>query len=259
MKKYQFVLTIIFLIYFIPINIDASEFYNNQSIVSKNTLIQSNNQLEENLYDDCYVPFKFNYVSNKQSFKEDCITKKDKIFEDALIWDGKYEYEFKGFNIYIDDSICYQYVDDTQLQLNMIPNNMLELLKQQNWNITISKENLAQKYYSGIYSSVQGVTVYAEKRIELEDRYNAIQGACIHECAHAIDYELNRPSYSTSFQNVLLEDWNGLDIMCGSYKGWETDPFEAFAESFYYTYTQPKTFQKNCPNIYAYIRGLIET
>ena len=184
--------------------------------------------------------------------------KENVAIDENINWDGKYEYECRAMKIYIDDKICYKYVDDAKNQLNLLPQKTIDILTTKNWNITITKDNLAQKHYEGIYNSIQGVTLYVERKIELEDRKNAIYGALIHECGHAIDMEMDRPSLQISFANVLKEDWTGMEIICGEYKDWALNDMEAFAECFHQTYTNPKTFQEYCPNIYAYMKGLLE-
>lgn len=225
-------------------NIEEDDCYYKKTIIDDCYVIK-----DFYIYDDCFVPLKFKETTFQVD--NDCTLNKIEIQKDKT-------YDYNGLLIYLSNNSCYSYLEKTKYYLSLIPQNMFNVLKNNNWTITITTDNIAKTHYQGIYSSIMGVTIYNEKTIYVEDRNNAIKGAIIHECAHAYDKEMNFISSNQEWINVLNKDTLGFEILTNGYTHWKTDNSEAWAEAVQLCYQDQKIFQKHCPNMYAYIRGIIE-
>ena len=209
-----------------------------------------------------FLELKKEEVSYKKIVDEekDCTTKsnveKQKLEEELAKkkrWDGSYSYEYLGIPIFITDGSCYQYVEPLKNEMSKIPPQLLTKLANIGWTITITTDNLAETVFLYFYTSVYAYTDFDIKSLYVEDRIDAIKNATIHELGHALDKELNWPSYSQDFINRFNMDYSGFDYLTPNYKEWQTDKLEVFAEAFYLCYSNPKTFQQYCPNMYDFI------
>lgn len=139
-----------------------------------------------------------------------------------------------------------------------IPQNIIDYLNNNNWEIILTTENLAKKHFELNEGSIQGITIYGEKKIEIEDREKAIKNALIHEIGHALDgafYE----SHSTKedFVSIFNEENQNIKNLQGVNKNDLLNPMEYFAESFKQYIMNKESLQKVAPKTYSYMENFI--
>ena len=166
-------------------------------------------------------------------------------------------YNYNGLIFQIEDN-KKSHIEEIEKNISLLPDNVITTLVENKWQIVITKQDIAKEHYNGEYESVYGTTNYKEKKIYIENRDNAIDNALIHECAHVYDHENDYISDNIEFHNVLKIDYENFDKLNNNYEYWKQDDMESFAEAVHLCYKDQKTFQKQCPNMYAYIRGIIE-
>jgi hypothetical protein len=123
-------------------------------------------------------------------------------------------------------------------ELNKIPSNVLNKFESMGWHIYITDENIAKNYFDGVYSSVQGVTIYTERIILIENRESAIRNSVIHEMGHFLDSVTRYSSYSDEFNEIYNNEVNTFKSRIVN-SSCVRDTAEFFAETFFYMYKNP--------------------
>lgn len=124
------------------------------------------------------------------------------------------------------------------IQINKLPENVLNRFQKEGWHIYVTTENIAKTQFGGKYKSVEGVTDYASKQILIEDRAKAINESVIHEFGHFIDYYSKFESSSEEFKKIYEEEVETFKKNISN-PGCVTNTKEFFAETIYYMYTNP--------------------
>ena len=140
---------------------------------------------------------------------------------------------------------------------NKLPTNVQNFLKNNDVKFYITDSNLANRFYSGVYSSVLGVTVYGEKTIYMENRNSAIKLSLIHESGHMIDYLTGTPSSSQEF-NEIYQDEKDSFIEIGKQDNNSTSSTtEYFAEVVNQAILYPDSCSSSAPRSYAFVMNII--
>lgn len=107
--------------------------------------------------------------------------------------------------------------------------------------------------------SYQGLTVYAAKRIYIENRQKAARGATIHEFGHYVGMMAGTVSASMVSQewgDIFIEE-STLSVAYGMDSYGQTNPCEYFAECFVWYIEQPGDLQRYLPRSYEYINNCV--
>ena len=90
-----------------------------------------------------------------------------------------------------DGNVDQAAVDRANELLNRLPVQVLKNFQNRGWRFLVTDKNIARTYYSGQYSSVQGMTDYDEKFVMVEQRSKAVEEATLHEFGHYLDWYYN--------------------------------------------------------------------
>lgn len=140
---------------------------------------------------------------------------------------------------------------------NKLPTNVQNFLKNNDVKFYITDSNLANRFYSGVYSSVMGVTVYGEKTIYMENRNNAIKLSLIHESGHMIDYLTGTPSSSQEFNEIYQEEKDSFIEIGKQDNNSTSSTIEYFAEVFNQAILYPDSCSSSAPRSYAFVMNII--
>ncbi len=165
--------------------------------------------------------------------------------------------------------------------LDTLPENMLQEYGEQNWGFYLCDEPL-------ILDELEcaGITHYSEELIEITLNcmygYRDILSTTMHEAGHFIDWNLGFESVGNDvlmeqMKNVCLLEEYGMDpermndyydeeqdvlyhnYTEGGYRYYSfTSSSEFFADSVYYYCEFPEEMQRECPEIYTYIKECLE-
>lgn len=139
--------------------------------------------------------------------------------------------------------------------LNRLPYEILKEFQDNGWNFYLTDTNLANRFYAGKFSSVQGTTDPNSLSIYIEDRDSAVEEATLHEFGHYVDFIRGGISETNEFVSIFNEEsisfQNSFD--CDFYY----DIYEFFAEGFsMYNVSENtrETLRKSCPKLYNVIK-----
>lgn len=150
------------------------------------------------------------------------------------------------------------YLEMVSNQISKIPEKIISLLTNNDSTIYVTDENLALTHCNGIYSSLQGVTIYDTNTILIEDRKAACVGATVHECGHLFDKLLGFPSiYDNNFISLYEIEKDSLLSISSSYSTPNTT--EYFAELFDCYIKNRDKLKEKCPNSFSFIENKINS
>lgn len=190
---------------------------------------------------------------------------------EVIIYDGysdvfyeEFYEEPEDYSINANDVIINEGVDDYYIQIatdywNKLPEVVKRKFAQKGWNLVVTSKNLANTYFYGIYTSVQGAIRYEEKRIYIEDREVACKNAVIHEFGHYIDFYLGNISYTEEFANIFYEERYGLIGLDGVDNHCISTSIEFFAEVFNQMILHPETCKSSVPKSFNFIQECINS
>ena len=147
----------------------------------------------------------------------------------------------------INDGVDASWVAAVNQELAKAPANVLQAFKNSGWSFHVTPINIDAVYFGGQYGSVMGVTVYEENAIYLEDRWDAVQEAVLHELGHFVDSYLGYPSDTLSIYDAEAASYCsyfGVDFY------W--DRMEFYADSFWKYVTIPDDLKVCAPQMYGY-------
>ena len=141
-------------------------------------------------------------------------------------------------------------------EVNKLPSNLINKFISDGWHIYVTDENIAEVYFGGTYSSVQGATIYESKTIVLANNATYIQNSLIHEIGHYVDfcrgYFLSDTPTFESIYNLEVEYFKSRIVNSSCVR----DQQEFFAEEFFYIY---KDSSKCTEQAYNYISNVINS
>lgn len=152
-----------------------------------------------------------------------------------------------------DGKVDSKYINNVNSQLKKVPANVMNSFNKNGWNLYVTDKNLASTFFSNIYSSVRGVTIYRMKTIYIEDRAIAVKTAPLHELGHYVDYANGMPSYNKEFKSIYKEEVNTFKSRIPN-SGSVRDEQEFFASTFYYIFNDPS---KCTPKAKDYVQNYI--
>ena len=109
----------------------------------------------------------------------------------------------------------------------LIPENIREKFKNDDWTIEITDDNLSERY--NIEYNILGITLPEEKLIVLSSGQENISKSLLHEVGHFIDYSNEFPSKSKDFDNIYKLESNYVKERFSKVK---FNKQEYFAEAF---------------------------
>lgn len=185
---------------------------------------------------------------------KECYINSKYLSKDKPVVEEKVDISFNPDNYFIkkEGNVSDYYIIKAESYWNKIPVNVRQYLINGGIQIYVTDTNLAKRFYDGIYSSIQGVTVYDTKTCYIEDREKCMSEAVIHECGHVFDSLLCYITMDSEFLDIYYEE---KDLFGEAYAA--TNPSEYFAESFQRFILDPEKSQKNTPNTYQFMMDLI--
>lgn len=141
-------------------------------------------------------------------------------------------------------------------ELSLLPQSVLRLFEEHNVVVYVTTKNIAKDLLNGAYSSVQGVTLYGQNTIYIEDRQKACTESTLHECGHLFNKYNGWAMSTVEWQTIYAEESAAFGKLAGTYCISNLD--ECFAEAFAFYFKNGKTLQAHCPKMYAHIQNLIE-
>ena len=157
-----------------------------------------------------------------------------------------------------DGEVADSYINMANNYFEKLPENIKTKLLENGWNIYITDENLAEKYYANTYEKIAGVTVYDEKNIYIEARSGAIKNSIYHEVGHAIDSEHGFTSQNEDFNEIYENEQENFVEVGNEESNYGTSSnLEYFAETFNQIMLYPESAKENVPESYEYIENLV--
>lgn len=147
---------------------------------------------------------------------------------------------------------------DTQLadRLALVPANILNAMTSDGWVITLTSENLSDRYFKGIYSTVNAVTDSTIKTIWINNTSRAITKSTIHEIGHYLDYKSGIINKSDEFKRIYTAEKDNFSIPGGNASYARSSTQEYFGEAFQECILYPEMMMQNCPQTYSFIMSL---
>ncbi len=144
-----------------------------------------------------------------------------------------------------------------QTELAKCPTAVLTALYADGWQIVLTEENLSDKYFQGIYSTVNAVTDSTIKTIWIANTQRAIEKSTLHEIGHYLDWKYGIINTSSDFQRIYGEEKANFKLVSGSSAYAKTSSQEYFGEAFHQCIINPDGMIQNNPSTYAFIMALV--
>ena len=119
--------------------------------------------------------------------------------------------------------------------------------------VTLTSENLSDKYFKGIYTSVNAVTDSTIKTIWISNTERAITKSTIHEVGHYVDYANGIVNKSDEFKAIYNAEKDNFVIPGGNASYAKSSTQEYFGEAFQECILYPDIMITYCPQTYAFI------
>ena len=146
------------------------------------------------------------------------------------------------------------WVDMVDDQLSLIDPEIIKSFC--NSDFDISKDvRTVSGYEEGV---ILGQTDYQKRRIYINQTYEAVESAPIHEIGHWFDYYIDFPSCSKEFEEIFEKEGETFQDVFYNPIGEDCDAQEMFAEGFELYYTDTIQLYKKCPELYNYLDLTIE-
>lgn len=142
-------------------------------------------------------------------------------------------------------------------RLALVPENVMNALIADGWQIILTSENLSERYFQGILSTVNAVTDSTIKTIWINETERAITKSAIHEVGHYLDFKFGIINTSPEFVSIYEAEKRSFKVVDGSAGYARTSSQEYFAEAFQQCILHPENVQTNAPMTYAFIMNLV--
>lgn len=140
-----------------------------------------------------------------------------------------------------------------EAEYNMVPKNVRDYLEASGWTITVSAQNITERYNKT--GDVLGITSYLNKKIMIDNREVA-KSAVIHEVGHYIDFENDFVSESDEFVSIYEAEKDAFCAYRYTADHNTSEPREYFAESYYSCINDPDGMKTNCPKTYEFVMNV---
>ncbi len=150
-----------------------------------------------------------------------------------------------------------KYVSLAQSYFSKIPQNVINYLETNGVQILITDTNLAERFFTGQYSSVMGCTVYGDKTIYIEDRNSAIKSSIIHETGHMIDCLYGWASSSAEFIDCYNSEKDSFVEVGKQDNNSTSSTSEFFAEVWNQSILYPESCKESAPRSYEYVMNIM--
>ena len=144
-----------------------------------------------------------------------------------------------------------------QTELAKCPEAVLTSLYADGWKIVLTEENLSDKYFQGIYSTVNAVTDSTIKTIWIANTQRAIEKSTLHEIGHYLDWKFGIINTSSEFQKIYADEKANFKLVSGSSAYAKTSSQEYFGEAFHQCIINPDGMMQNNPKTYAFIMAMV--
>lgn len=138
-------------------------------------------------------------------------------------------------------------------QLSKLPESVMTSIVDNGWTIQLTDESLSAKYFDGMYTHVQGVTVSWEKSIWISNDTKSISESTLHEVGHYIDYINGMVSDTDAFYEVFKAERRSFVSSDGGEKYAKTSTTEYFAETCKEYFVNPINLATYAPMTYGFI------
>ena len=155
-----------------------------------------------------------------------------------------------------DGDVRDEYLTLVSNELSLLPQSILGLFEEHGVVVYVATKNIAKDLLNGKYSSVQGVTLYGQNTVYIEDRKNACNDATLHECGHLFNKYNGWAMGTIEWQTIYEEESAAFGKLVGAYCISNLD--ECFAEAFAFYFKNNEELQSHCPQMHVYIQNLIE-
>lgn len=148
------------------------------------------------------------------------------------------------------------WVDMVDDQLSLIDPEIIKSFCNSDFDIYVSNIDIAKdvRTVSGYEEGViLGQTDYQKRRIYINQTYEAVESAPIHEIGHWFDYYIDFPSCSEEFEEIFEKEGETFQDVFYNPIGEDCDAQEMFAEGFELYYTDTIQLYKKCPELYNYL------
>lgn len=157
-----------------------------------------------------------------------------------------------------EGNVDSRFINDANKLIETIPENILKEFEEEGWEFFVTDTNLADRFYKGVFPSVQGVTDYDNHKIYVEDRDAAIQGATIHEFGHFVDNSRGTITSTVEFRNIFNSEAD--DFKNTFNVNYHFDIVEFFAEGFsIYVNGDKEALKKSCPELFQTLETTVKT
>lgn len=165
--------------------------------------------------------------------------------------------EDKDKVIIYDNSIETENINYAYNYWYLLPENIQNKFKDNNWNIVLTNENLEDKF--NIDYDIIAITIPNNDNsgtIYIENRQSAIRKAFLHEIGHFIDVSLNFISNTEEFNTVYNEEGN-VYLKSDKFKN-NYNKQEFFAEAFSSLIIDEANTEITLPITYKYILNILK-
>lgn len=157
--------------------------------------------------------------------------------------------------VFLDGKIGKNCVRIVTQELSLLPSKVISLYENHNAKLYITTKNIGKEIFNGKYKSVQGVTLYGQNEIYIEDREIACRNATLHECGHLFNEYMGYAAHTDEFRTIYLEEFDSFESLAGSYCASNMD--ECFAEAFLLYFKNKASLDKHCPKMSQYMEKLV--
>ena len=186
-----------------------------------------------------------NYKQTKMTTEEYVVIEQE---EEDIPLDGEIPSEV------IAEEDLQAYMDE---RLALVPQNVLAAMSEDGWQVVLTTENLSERYFQGIYSTVNAVTDSTIKTIWINKTQRAITKSTLHEVGHYLDYKFGIINRSQDFQSIYEAEKANFKVVGGSATYARSSSQEYFGEAFQQCILYPESMQTNAPMTYAFIMALV--
>lgn len=156
-----------------------------------------------------------------------------------------------------NQGVAQSWVDTVNKELAVIPSNLLQGFENSGWRMYCTTKNLDRTYFGGRFGAVMGVTLYEERLIYIEDRWDAVTESPVHEFGHYLDHSLGFISNKSEFRGIFNSEQGTFRRVYGVPSYFTEE--ELFAEAFWrYLTSNRSTMRANCPQLTAFIEKAID-
>ena len=155
-----------------------------------------------------------------------------------------------------NDGVTSDWVNRVNSNLSVVPANLIQRFKSEGWRMYCTTKNLDRTYFGGQFGAVMGVTLYEEKLIYIEDRWDAVTESPVHEFGHYLDSSLGYITSTSEFRSIFNAEQSTFRSVYGVPSYFTEE--ELFAEAFWrYLTSSRDKLNMSCPRLTKFIEDAI--